>query len=204
MAKADLPDWTTDWTRMKLSEPTGGRNRPPAAMALDTRGARREVPRTMLTLDLLRHGQASPAGAGGDRLRELSPAGLEAITALARRLAGEGWAPGRILASPYRRTLQTAVIVGRSAARAVPVEALPELEPERAPEDVLEALAARGVTGGHVLLVGHQPLLGLLLAHLVGTERGLAPGTLVRVECADGARRGGGRVMKVFAPGEAG
>lgn len=157
-----------------------------------------------LTLDLLRHGHASPAGSGGDRLRELSTEGVEAITALARLLAEESWAPARVLSSPYVRALQTAHIVARAAAAPAAVEPWPALEPEREPGQVLAALADLGVTSGHALLVGHQPLLGLLVAHLTGTERGLAAGTLVRVECAAGAARDGGRVVRVITPEEHG
>jgi phosphohistidine phosphatase len=155
-----------------------------------------------LTIDLLRHGLSLPAGPGGDRLRELSPEGVSDLTVLAGRLAGEGWAPGRILSSPYLRALQTARIVAQGAGVAA-VEPLTALEPEGEPEGVIEALAGLGIAGGHVLLVGHQPLLGLLVGHLTGTGRSLAAGTLVRVECAEGPRRHGGRVVQVLAPGEA-
>ena len=57
------------------------------------------------------------------------------------------------------------------------------LRPDREPEDVLAALAEAGVTGGHTVLVGHQPLLGVLAASLTGQAApALAPGGLVRIE----------------------
>jgi phosphohistidine phosphatase len=135
-------------------------------------------------------------------VRELSPEGVSDLTALAGRLAGEGWAPGRILSSPYLRALQTATIVARGAGAAAVVEPLAALEPEGEPEGVLEALAGLGIAGGHVLLVGHQPLLGLLVGHLTGVGRSLAAGTLIRVECADGPQRRGGCIAHVYAHGE--
>jgi phosphohistidine phosphatase SixA len=162
----------------------------------------RDLPRMSLTLDLLRHGLSSPCGPGGDRLRELSEQGVSDLEALARTLASEDWAPGRIFASPYRRALQTASLVARGASAAAAVEPLPALEPENEPEAVLDALAGLGVTAGHALLVGHQPLLGLLVGHLTGTGHSLAAGTLVRVECPEGAGRGAGRVVRILAPGE--
>ncbi len=164
----------------------------------------RDLPRVSLTIDLLRHGLSRPAGPGGDRLRELSPEGVSDLTALARRLADEDWAPGRIFASPYQRALQTAFLVARGASVAAAVEPLPALEPENEPEAVLAALAGLGVTAGHALLVGHQPLLGLLVGHLTGTGHSLAAGALVRIECPEGAARGAGRVVRVIAPGETG
>jgi len=152
-----------------------------------------------LVLDLLRHGLSLPAGPDGDRARELSEQGVSDLTALAGRLAGEGWQPGRIFASPYRRALASATIVSRGTT--VAVEPLAALEPERDPGGVLEALAGLGADSGHVLLVGHQPLLGLLVGRLTGADRSLAAGTLIRVECATGPA-GGGRVVRVMAPGE--
>jgi phosphohistidine phosphatase len=154
-----------------------------------------------LTLDLLRHGLSNPVGAGGDRARTLSPEGASDLVTLARRLAGEDWAPDRILSSPYRRAMETAGIVAQGAAAAVAVEPLAALEPEGEPERVLEALAGLGTVEGHVVLVGHQPLLGLLVGHLTGAARSLAAGMLVRVECDGGPARGGGRVVRILAPG---
>jgi phosphohistidine phosphatase len=153
-----------------------------------------------LVLDLLRHGQALPAGPDGDRQRALAPAGVRGLEALAARLAREAWRPDRIFASPYLRARQTAEIVSRAAVPAVQVEPLRALESEREPAEVLEALARHGVAAGHVVLVGHQPLLGLLVGHLAGAERGLAPGTLVRVRCPHGPLPGTGSITLALAP----
>jgi phosphohistidine phosphatase len=153
-----------------------------------------------LVLDLLRHGQALPAGPEGDRQRALAPVGARGLAALAARLAREAWRPDRVFTSPFLRARQTAGIVAGAALQAVPLEPLRALESEREPSEVLEALARHGVTAGHVLLVGHQPLLGLLVGHLTGAERGLSPGTLVRVHCPQGARPGSCRVTLTLAP----
>jgi phosphohistidine phosphatase len=153
-----------------------------------------------LVLDLLRHGQALPAGPDGDRQRALAPAGTRALEALAAHLGREGWRPDRIFTSPCLRARQTAGIVAGAASPAVLVEPLRALESEREPTEVLEALARHGVAAGHVLLVGHQPLLGLLVGHLTGAGRGLAPGMLVRVQCPEGPRPGACRVTLALAP----
>ena len=69
-----------------------------------------------------------------------------------------------------------------------------ELSPEGDPEQVTAALIARGAEG-HVVLVGHQPLLGRLAAHLAGgIERGLVPGGLLSVETAGAPGPGCGQV----------
>ncbi len=153
-----------------------------------------------LTLDLLRHGMALPAGAGGDGRRVLSPAGIRGLESLAAQLAGQAWRPDRVFSSPYVRAQQSAGIVARAAASPVEVELLPDLEPEREPSDVLDALARLGITAGHILVVGHQPLLGLLVRRLTGIEQGFSPGTLVRARCPRGTDHGSGRIVLTLEP----
>jgi phosphohistidine phosphatase len=153
-----------------------------------------------LTLDLLRHGLALPAGAAGDRQRALSPAGVRGLESLAAHLVRKTWRPDRIFSSPYARAQQSARIVAGAAAPPVAVELLGDLEPEREPAEVLDALTLREVRSGHVLLVGHQPLLGRLAGHLTGVAQGLSPGMLVRVHCPAGLGRGNGRITLTLAP----
>ena len=153
-----------------------------------------------ITLDLLRHGLALPAGTAGDQQRVLSPAGISGIEALAAHLTREAWRPDRIFSSPYARAQQSARIVAGAATPSLEVELLRALEPEREPSDVVDALTVRGVMSGHVLLVGHQPLLGQLAGHLTGVEHGLSPGMLVRVHCPQGLGQGSGRITLTLAP----
>ena len=153
-----------------------------------------------LTLDLLRHGFALPAAAADDRQRVLSPAGIRGLEALAAHLSRESWRPDRIFSSPYARAQQSAGIVAGAAIPPVEVELLRDLEPERDSSEVLNALAGLGITAGHILLIGHQPLLGLLAGHLTGVEQGLAPGMLVRIHCPQGLGRGSGRITLTLAP----
>jgi phosphohistidine phosphatase len=153
-----------------------------------------------LTLDLLRHGLALPAGAAGDHQRVLSPAGINGIEALAAHLAREAWRPDRIFSSPCVRALQSARIVAGAATPPVEVEILPALEPERDSSEVLDALAGLGNTAGHVLVVGHQPLLGLLVGRLTGFEKGFSPGMLVRVHYPQGLVQGSGRIVLTLEP----
>ena len=155
-----------------------------------------------LTLDLLRHGLALPAGAAGDRQRVLSPAGIRGLESLLARLVREAWRPDRIFSSPYARAQQSAGIVAGAAAPPVAIETLRALAPEHEPADVLDALARLGITAGHILLVGHQPLLGLLAGHLTGVEQGLAPGMLVRIHCPQGSGQGNGQILLTLATEE--
>ena len=94
------------------------------------------------------------------------------------------------------------MIVGGASVPAVAVETLRALEPEREASGVLDALVRHGATAGHVVLVGHQPLLGLLARRLTGSEQGFSPGTLVRVHCPLGPDQGNGRVTLTLAPAD--
>ena len=157
-----------------------------------------------ILLDILRHGYAVPMDGSGDRGRRLSPQGLAELGRLAQELSREGWRPDRIFSSPFLRATETAAFLSRAAGGTVPVEILEALEPDGDPPGVLRALAFRGIAEGHVLIVGHQPLLGRLVAHLTGSERGLAPGSLVRVECPAGMEPGNGTVVRTIRPAEPG
>jgi len=158
------------------------------------------TPPVPLVLDLLRHGEAAAAGAGGDAERPLTERGRDTIRAQAQRLKREGWRPGRIFASPLPRALESAAIVLQTAGVALEVEPLPELLPDHEPSQLLDALAAHGAEHGHVVLVGHQPLLGRLASRLAGQEPELPTGGLIRIECPRGASAGAGRIVYVLKP----
>ena len=153
-----------------------------------------------LVLEILRHGEAEPAGAKGDSARRLSLAGRGTVGALAASLAQEGWRPDRIYSSPMLRALETAEIVRGAMPQAPAIEHLDELLPESEPGAVLEALDARGAAAGHVLLVTHQPLAGRLAGHLAGAMPSFRPGTLVRIDIEARPGAGRGRVVRAIDP----
>ena len=146
-------------------------------------------------LELLRHGEALPAGAAGDGARRLSAAGRRAIEQLAATLAAEGWRPDRVFTSPLLRARDSTRIVLEPLVPALEPEVLDELATAPAPEVMVELLGELGVNDGRVLLVGHQPLMGRLVHYLEGErERDMPTGAFVRFECPQGLRAGGCRV----------
>ena len=105
---------------------------------------------------LLRHGEAAPAGAGGDRERPLAPGAAEAVRETARRIAAHR--PTVALVSPARRTVETFTACAGF---------LPDVEERREPaiyEASADALAGLldAAGPGPVLLVGHNPGLSAL------------------------------------------
>jgi len=69
----------------------------------------------------------------------------------------------RMMASPARRTEQTAIALGRK------YKLRAELLPESTPEDLL-GVAQWPHARGAVLVVGHQPMLGRTIAQLLGLQ----------------------------------
>lgn len=157
--------------------------------------------RSMLTLDLLRHGEAVVSDPDGDAARALSPRGALLVRRLGAHLLGLGWSPARVFTSPLARARETASLLLEAAHVSVVPERLAELVPEGDSESVLIALAARVLDNGQLLLVGHQPLLGDLIAHLSGDSvMPLHTSELVRIECESPLAKGSGRVRLALRP----
>jgi len=139
-----------------------------------------------LRLDLLRHGDAVPAGTGDDAARTLSDRGRKAVAWLAQEFVRRRWKPTLVFTSPLRRARETASILIEATAPGLTCEVLDELLPEHEPEELVEALRAYDPRG-HVVLVGHQPLLGRLASHLTGdadSEFRLPAAGLLSLACA--------------------
>jgi phosphohistidine phosphatase len=146
--------------------------------------------------DLLRHGDALPAADGVDRERRLSTRGERDLERLAAHLARLAWHPERAFTSPLRRAIESARLVLRHAAPELEPTLTEALRPDAEADRVLDALEIDGLGEGHVLLVGHQPLLGELARLWAGADRlRLAPGDLLRVEFPGERRAGAGRVL---------
>lgn len=155
-----------------------------------------------LVFDLLRHGEAVAAGPGGDAGRRLSPDGIGALRRLGQRLAVMAWRPDAAYTSPLLRAVESAALILESAGVPLRAGIMEALEPGGDRAAVLAEVAGRHPSG-HVLLVGHQPLLGDLATWL--TRAGglsLPAGTLVRIEFDGNAAPGAGRPTLRLAPGD--
>jgi phosphohistidine phosphatase len=126
-----------------------------------------------MRLLIIRHAAAVPSGTPGidDDDRPLTPEGKARFRAAAKGLARLAPRPDVLLTSPLPRARQTAEIAARAFKRLEP-----RIEPALAGGS-LEAIvtAVAGAVGERsrdatVALVGHEPVLGALVARLLGAH----------------------------------
>ncbi len=127
-----------------------------------------------MDLILWRHAEAEVAQEGEDDLsRELTKKGEKQAARMAAWLDRHLPEGTRVLVSPAVRTQQTVAPLGRK------FKLRDELVPETSVDDVLGLLKWQEATGpqikGSVLLVGHQPYLGQLVAKLLGMQEHHCP-----------------------------
>lgn len=116
---------------------------------------------------LIRHAAAVPRGTPGvlDDERPLTSSGKVKFRAAARGLARIMPRPDVLLTSPLPRAQETAEIAARAFKRIEPGIA-PALA-DQSVDGIVEALKTHP-DGATVALVGHEPMLGALLAHMLG------------------------------------
>ncbi|WP_426753860.1 SixA phosphatase family protein [Myxococcus sp. Y35] len=158
-----------------------------------------------MRLFLVRHGDADaeiPEGLGDE---------ARALTAKARANTAQHFASlsarmgpvGRILTSPLVRTVQTAQILSIAAKHEGPLKVhrclLPDM-PVGAVEPVLNEYADE-----NLVLVGHQPSMGALAAHLLGMQsfpKPVNPGTVIGLERTEGEASPPFKFLFYAAPGQ--
>ncbi len=114
-----------------------------------------------MDLILWRHADASPGSP--DLERPLTAKGRKQAAVVGRWLAARLPKKTRLLVSPARRARQTAQALER------PYETLLDIAPGADPQALLTA-TGWPEADGTVLVVGHQPTLGLALGQLLGAR----------------------------------
>ncbi|WP_304525954.1 phosphohistidine phosphatase SixA [Halomonas sp. I5-271120] len=157
------------------------------------------------TLWIMRHGQAAPGRPDAERslTDEGHREGNFMAEWLAQRIADEGLATPRVLASPYRRAQQTATLMAERLG--VEVETLPIITPDDPVGPILDWLIdTQEQSPGPLLLVSHMPLVGVLTAQLTDGPRALGLGfptaAIARLE-SDVFAAGCARLIGLEAPG---
>jgi phosphohistidine phosphatase len=127
-----------------------------------------------MNLYLLRHGIAVAGDEPGietDGERPLTPKGIKRMRKEAKGIRRLGVVFDGILTSPLVRARQTAEIVAEILGMESQVQEISGLAPESSVENLLFGLT-RFQNREHVLMVGHQPLLGKTAAFLLhGKDR---------------------------------
>src|SRR5688572_6407047 len=120
---------------------------------------------TFKNLIIWRHAEAHPALAQGedqDLARMLTPKGKQQAKRMARWLNERLPNEVLLLSSPAMRAFQTAQALKGE------VKVLESLKPNADLQEILAALNALDANAPNLLLVGHQPWLWQLVAHLTG------------------------------------
>ncbi len=120
---------------------------------------------TFKNLIIWRHAEAHPALAQGedqDLARMLTPKGKQQAKRMARWLNERLPKDVLLLSSPAMRAFQTAQALKGE------VKVLESLKPSADFQEILAALNALDANAPNLLLVGHQPWLWQLVAHLTG------------------------------------
>jgi len=136
-----------------------------------------------MKLFLVQHGDA--LSKAEDPERPLSGKGRGDVTRMASFLARSGLRAGRVIHSGKTRAMETAIILSGGIGPGGVVE---EIDAGLAPNDPTDQLL-RVLQGWHedVMIVGHEPFMGRLVARLVvGDEAGgivaFVPGSVVCLE----------------------
>lgn len=119
---------------------------------------------------ILRHGIAEEAQGGmKDADRALTTEGAKKLQPVLRRGRAVNVEPSMILTSPLRRAKETARIAAdilRGDGKLVETSAL---SPDSSPESVWKEIRAHKAEA-QLMLVGHEPLLSAVYAHLLGAS----------------------------------
>jgi phosphohistidine phosphatase len=147
-----------------------------------------------MELILWRHADAEPGAE--DLERKLTAKGRKQAARVAGWLHAHLPAKFSVYSSPAKRALQTAKALGMSVLESE------LLAPETSAADILRAVDWPKREGELVIVVGHQPTLGRVVAHLLGSDAELSiqKGALWWIEARDKHGSPGVRVRAVIAP----
>lgn len=146
-----------------------------------------------MILWLLRHGKAADAITyrGGDADRPLTERGEAQAEEAGETLARHAPQIDFVLTSPRTRALQTAELAVEAHGAAPEPEVVDFLGGDYGLADLLGRLEVLDMVrmvdpwtdwSGHVVVVGHNPTLSILLHELTGEDKGLSTGALAGID----------------------
>lgn len=150
-------------------------------------------------LYLVRHADAGDPAEwiGPDAERPLSSKGVKQAARLAAALVAAGTNVGVLRTSPARRCTETCAVIAAALETTATIDEHLVDGPTAA--YVAKLLARRG--NDALLLVGHQPHLGKLIAELTGiTSIPVEKGSMIRIDIAAPFTPGSGRLVALVPP----
>src|SRR5262245_33861610 len=158
---------------------------------------------TPTELYLVRHAIAAERGSEwpDDTKRPLTERGINRFKEVVKGLRHLDIAVDEIFTSPLVRARQTAELLAAGLDGKAPVKVLDALAPGHTSASVMTQLA-RVAKRRRVALVGHEPDLGELAAHLIGAGRALAfkKGGVCRIDIGSLSSRRAGSLIWFFPP----
>ena len=155
-----------------------------------------------LELYLIRHGVAADRGEEypDDSKRPLTSDGIARLRKEAQALDLLGVSFDQILCSPLVRTRQTADVFAEIMKSKPPVATTDALTPAGSPAAVIQELG-KHMRKASIALVGHEPNMGELAAHLIGAKVPLPfkKGAIARLDFSIFPPKGKGELVW-FAP----
>jgi phosphohistidine phosphatase len=156
-----------------------------------------------LELYLIRHGLAEERGEEypDDSKRPLTPDGITRLRKEARALDSIDVCFDQILSSPLVRAKQTAEVFTEVMKSKPPVAFSDALTPAGTPAAVIQELG-RHMRKASVALVGHEPNMGELAAHLIGAKVALPfkKGAICRIDFSVFPPKGKGQLIWFVTP----
>ena len=154
-------------------------------------------------LYLVRHAIAAERGEEwpDDAKRPLTVRGISRFKEVVRGLRHLGVELDEVFTSPLVRARQTADLLGTGVGGKPVVRVLDCLSPGHAPSAVMAQLA-KSSRGTRIALVGHEPELGELAAHLIGAKRSLEfrKGGVARIDVGGVSSRRAGSLIWFLPP----
>jgi phosphohistidine phosphatase len=156
-----------------------------------------------LELYLIRHGLAAERGEDypDDSKRPLTHEGIARLRKEAKALDSLDVAFDLILSSPLVRARQTADILAEAMKSKPPVATTDALTPAGGPAAVVQELG-RHMKKARLALVGHEPNMGELAAHLTGAKVPLPfkKGAICRIDFSVFPPKGKGQLVWFVTP----
>ncbi len=136
----------------------------------------------MITLIIVRHGEAEPQMDGkDDKDRKLVKKGIKQMRRIASFLDEMDYTFDRVLTSPYVRAYQSAeIILDEMGIEDKKIETFNELSPDQEPSAFIGKF--KDMDNSTLLVVGHEPYLSSLVRTMTGGNIELKKGGLAIVD----------------------